>query len=260
MSLFAISDIHLSFGVENKNMGIFKGWHEHSARLRQNWNSTVGAEDTVVIGGDVSWGKSLDEALADLRFVGSLNGSKIILKGNHDYWWRTVTKMKSFLNANDVVGIEFLHNNAFRIGGVVLCGTRSWNADNFENCGISRFSDESDTKILDKECGRLESSVLAGLELGEPSEIAVFLHYPPVWNGGGNERILEILRKYSIKRVFSGHIHLSGNYDEFLKQVLIGEKYGIRFDMINADYLGFMPVKVKGTRTVPKLHIKRKDY
>jgi hypothetical protein len=211
-------------------MSIFKGWYEHWKILRDNWNSAVGQGDTVVIAGDVSWAKSLDEALPDFEFISrELNGSKIILKGNHDYWWNTRTKLESFMFSHDMNNIAFLHNNAYRIGNVTVCGTRGWIN--------TRLGEESDLKVVQREAGRLEASILAGLELG--GEPAVFLHYPPIYAGNENECILEVLCKYAIKRVFSGHIHQSG-----MGCALIGERYGINFDMITADYLKFTPCEI----------------
>lgn len=228
--MYAISDIHLSFGTENKNMNIFRGWNEYESRLKANWNGTVADGDTVVIGGDISWGMSLERALPDFRFIANeLNGNKIILKGNHDYWWMSLTKMRGFLRANGISNIDFLHNNAYKVGNTVVCGTRGWIAENIWN--------EPDEKILQREAGRLETSIKAGIALG--GEIAVFLHYPPVYADTVNHEIMEIIGKYSIKRVFSGHIHLSG-----MGKAFTGYKNGTYFDMITADSLGFSPKKI----------------
>jgi hypothetical protein len=221
MSLFAIADIHLSFGVKNKDMSIFKGWGEHEERLRENWNRLVRYDDTVVIAGDVSWGMNMRESLPDFEFISAgLNGFKIIVKGNHDYWWGTVSAMRAFLRANEIDNIDFLHNNSFIAENISICGTRSC----FE-----------DDKLLRREAGRLETSVKSA----KSGEIAVFLHYPPIYAYEENEYILDVLKRYSIKRVFSGHIHSSG-----INQAFIGEKYGIYFDMISADSMGFTPKRI----------------
>jgi hypothetical protein len=230
MALYAIADTHLSFGTPNKKMNVFKGWENHAERLRTEWNRVVNDDDTVVIGGDISWG--LAESLPDFEFIANeLNGGKIILKGNHDYWWTSLTKMYGVLSANNINGIDFLHNNAYKVGGLTVCGTK----------GRIRENDEKfDEKILLREAGRLESSIAAGLESG--NEILVFLHYPPICAREENTHILEILEKYSIKRVFSGHIHSSG-----MAQAFIGEKYGIYFDIVTADSLNFTPRKILET-------------
>ncbi|MCL2071000.1 MAG: metallophosphoesterase [Oscillospiraceae bacterium] len=230
-NLFAISDIHLSFGIQNKCMSIFKGWDKHWDRLRSNWNNAVCERDMVVIGGDISWGKTLEQAFPDLKFIANeLNGRKIMLKGNHDYWWTTLFKMQTFLTENNINGIEFLHNNAYKINDLTICGTRGW----INSADYGELENKPAQKILLREVGRLETSILAGIELG--GEIVVFLHYPPIYAHEENECILEILRKYAIKRVFSGHIHSSG-----MGKAFIGEKYGTYFDMITADSLGFAP-------------------
>ena len=125
MSLFAIADTHLSLGTD-KPMDIFKGWSGYVDKLRENWESTVSDSDTVVIAGDISWGMSLDGALDDFRFIDSLPGQKIILKGNHDYWWTTMRKMETFLNQNEMNTIRFLHNNTITVGDIAVCGSRGW--------------------------------------------------------------------------------------------------------------------------------------
>jgi len=221
--LYAIADTHLSFGVSNKDMCIFKGWTNHSERLRENWNRVVGEDDTVVIAGDISWGSTLTQALPDFEFIDKqLDGSKIILKGNHDYWWNTTAKTQQFFCENNINSIQILHNNAYKIKDIAICGTRGW---------------LEDVHIMQREAGRLEVSIKSGLEMG--GEPIVFLHYPPIYAYEENEYVLEVLRKYAIKRVYFGHIHSSG-----LPQAFMGERYGIQFDMITADYLKFMPKKI----------------
>ncbi|MCL1832155.1 MAG: metallophosphoesterase [Oscillospiraceae bacterium] len=229
MALFAIADTHLSFGTPDKRMSVFKGWDNHAERLHAGWNGAVGVDDTVVIAGDVSWAQTLTEATADLRFIDSLNGSKIILRGNHDYWWTTLTKMRRLRDEQGLHSIEFLHNNAYKVGNAAVCGTRGW---------LNESDAPIDTKMTLREAARLERSIQAGLAQGV-GEVVVFLHYPPVYAYEENAAILEVLRKYAVRRVFAGHIHLSGMPSAFK-----GERYGICFDMITADSLKFVPQKV----------------
>ena len=125
MSLFAIGDPHLSFSTD-KPMDIFKGWDDYVLKLENNWNSIVTDEDTVIIPGDISWAMGLESAKKDFEFINNLNGNKIILKGNHDYWWNTMNKMNKFLEENEFDSIKILHNNSFIIGNVGICGTRGW--------------------------------------------------------------------------------------------------------------------------------------
>ena len=145
MSLFAIADTHLSFGTD-KPMDDFIGWNDYTARLQKNWNSIVEPYDTVVIAGDISWAMNFDELKADFEFIHNLNGTKIILKGNHDYWWTTARKMNKFIEENGFNSIKILHNNSYTVGDVSVCGSRGWM---FE-------SDEAhDEKVLNREVMRV---------------------------------------------------------------------------------------------------------
>ena len=228
MSVFAIGDLHLSFGC-NKPMDIFKGWDGYVDRLLENWNRVVSAEDTVVIPGDISWAMKLEDTEKDFRFINdSLNGKKIILKGNHDYWWSTLAKMKGFLAEKGFDKISILSNNAFLAEGICIVGTRGW---------INDGSDPCDEKVLNREEGRLRMSVQEGIKLG--GELTAFIHYPPIYNGERNEYILSVLREYGIKRCYYGHVHGVGHRYAFL-----GKDGETEYRMISADYLGFMPLKI----------------
>lgn len=138
MSLFAIADTHLSFGT-NKPMDVFSGWQNYEERLQKNWNAVVGENDTVVIAGDISWGMKLEDTLEDFRFIDRLNGGKIVMKGNHDYWWSTKSKTDRFLSENGINSIDILFNNAYKVGDFAVCGTRGW----FFDC-----SKDEDQKVL----------------------------------------------------------------------------------------------------------------
>lgn len=166
MSLFAIADTHLSFGT-NKPMDTFEGWSNYTQRLENNWNRLVGNEDYVIIAGDISWAMNFDELKADFAFIDSLKGKKIILKGNHDYWWNTVKKMNEFLDLNNFKSISFLYNNAYEFDGFSVCGSRGWLLDSDE---------QQDEKVLRREVLRLEMS----LDSAKSDEKIVFLHYPPI--------------------------------------------------------------------------------
>jgi hypothetical protein len=219
-SLFAIADLHLSLG-KSKPMEIFKGWDNHLERLINNWNSTVGADDTVVIAGDISWAVSFNEALTDLEFINEkLNGRKIMIKGNHDYWWTSVSRMNIFKNIN------FLYNNAFLVNNIAVCGTRGWDSD----------SDNSE-KLQKREAGRLEVSVKKAAELG--GDLYAFTHYPPINGGFENYHITEILQKYKIKHCYYGHLHGTAQ-----KNAFTGTRYGTEYHLISADFVGFKPIKI----------------
>lgn len=227
MSLFTIGDLHLSIGI-NKPMDIFSGWEDYMNKLEQNWNCSVKDEDTVVIPGDISWAMSLDDALQDFSFLNELPGEKIILKGNHDYWWSTLTKMNGFLSQHGLNKISILHNNAYRAGRFCICGSRGWFYDN--TC-------ESDKKILLREAGRLETSVRAAEDTG--LEPVAFLHYPPIYGEFYCEEIMDVLTRHKIKRCFYGHLHGKSTSTAFN-----GRQDGILFRLISADSLRFSPLLI----------------
>ena len=224
MSIFAIADTHLSFSDE-KPMDIFGGWQDYVKRLEENWKKVVTDKDTVVIAGDISWAMSLDGALADFKFLNSLPGQKLIFKGNHDYWWCTMKKMESFLKSNNLDSIKILHNNAVRIGDFAVCGSRGWFFD---------AESDPDNKVLLREAGRVRRSVECAKELG--GEPIVFLHYPPLTVNMVCSEIADELKNGEVKRCFYGHLHGAS-----LKSAFVGEKDGVKYDVISADFLKFMP-------------------
>lgn len=228
MSLFAIGDPHLSFGCQ-KPMDIFKGWENHAVRLEKNWKDTVEKEDTVVLPGDISWAMNFEELLPDFQFLHSLPGKKVILKGNHDYWWATRNKMDQFLLRNGLDSIEVLHNSCICAEGFRLCGTRGWL---FEN------GQPHDEKVLAREAGRLRISLEAAKE--KEGELLVFLHYPPIFGQEVNLPILETLLEFDVRRVYYGHIHASG-----CSYALNGVYHGIDFRLISSDFLYFNPIKIE---------------
>lgn len=225
MSVYVIGDTHLSFSVD-KPMDIFKGWDDYALRLEKNWQRVVEDDDTVVINGDISWAMSLTEAEKDFEFLNNLKGTKIISKGNHDYWWNTVTKMENFCKGKGFDTIKFLHNNAYRIGDVAVAGTRGW-----------FFDAESDNvdKVMARECARLQRSIDEAKKLG--GETVVFLHYPPISILKECEPIMNVLRKNDITRCYYGHLHGGA-----IKGAFNGEKDEIIFRLVSADFLDFCPL------------------
>lgn len=228
MSLFAIADTHLSLGTD-KPMDIFKGWSGYVDKLRENWESTVTDSDTVVIAGDISWGMSLEGALDDFRFIDSLPGQKIILKGNHDYWWTTMRKMETFLNQNEMNTIRFLHNNTITVGDIAVCGSRGWFFDAEES---------ADNKVLLREAGRLRTSINLAKETG--LEPVVFLHYPPITQNMVCEEIYNVLLETGIKRCYYGHLH-----GPSMTRSVNSVRDGIEFALISCDFLAFAPKLVE---------------
>ena len=228
MSLFAIADLHLSLSV-NKPMDIFgERWSNHIEKLTKNWNETVSEDDVVVIPGDISWAINFDEAKADFDYINKLNGTKIISKGNHDYWWSTLSKLNAFLAENNFDTIKFLHNNHYSYENYGICGTRGW---------INETSVPADAKVLAREAQRLEVSIKSALN--ENLEPIVFLHYPPVFGNESNYDILDVMYKYNVKECYYGHLH--GNAHKY---AICGEREGINFNLIAADFVQFCPKKV----------------
>ncbi len=226
MSLYTISDLHLSFGVE-KPMDIFHGWENHYERLRANWNRMITNEDTVVIPGDISWASSLLEAKKDFEFINSLPGQKIILKGNHDFWWTTANKINTFLLENDFNTIRILYNNYFSDSKIAICGSRGWLYD-----GTSK----QDEKIILRECGRIKASVIPALEKG--LEPILFLHYPPAYFDSVCEEIVGTIKELGINSIYYGHIHGSG-FNNALSSF-----DGIKMRLVSCDCVDFSPVFV----------------
>lgn len=225
MSVYAIGDTHLSFSVD-KPMDIFKGWDDYAQRLENNWQHLITNEDTVIINGDISWAMGLEQVEKDLQFLNNLNGTKIISKGNHDYWWNTITKMENFCKEKGFDTIKFLHNNAYKVGEIAIAGTRGW-----------FFDAEKDNvdKVMARECARLQRSIDEARKLG--GEIVVFLHYPPVSTVKVCEPIMNVLKENDIKRCYYGHLHggaINGAVNEIYE--------GIKFQLVSADYLQFCPL------------------
>ena len=231
--LYTIADTHLSFTVE-KPMDIFGDrWTNHADRLKENWLKKIGDDDTVVIPGDISWGISLEEALADLRFLDALPGRKLIGKGNHDYWWTTVNKMTAFFVENDIHTLSFLYNNAYYADGAILCGTRGW---------MSEFGvKDEDERIIKREAQRLELSLTEGKKLREQhpdAPILVFVHYPIVFGDFINYDMIDVLYRYGVEDVYYGHLHN-------VREAQLDKEYlDIRFHMAAGDYLAFDPLPI----------------
>ena len=228
MALFAIGDTHLSLS-SNKPMDVFGGgWTGYVDKLKEGFCATVSPEDTVVVCGDVSWGMSLEEALPDFQFLHSLPGKKVLLKGNHDYWWTTQNKLEQFIQRNGLESVSFLHNSCVCAEGFRLCGTRGWL---FEN------GQAHDEKILAREAGRLRLSLDAAADSG--GELLVFLHYPPVSTQANAAEIIAILHEFGVKRCFYGHLHGAS-----IPRAVQGTADGVEYRLISADALRFFPYKI----------------
>lgn len=227
MSLFAIGDLHLSFGVPDKTMNIFHGWDNYQELIEQNWLKKIKTDDTVVLVGDISWGMSLQQAYSDFDFINKLPGKKIIIKGNHDYWWTTKKKMDNFLEGEGFTTLNILHNNHFRYDEkYAICGTRGW---------VNMPGEKQDEKVLSREVQRLETSIKSAFE--ESLEPIVFMHYPPIFATNFNYDILEVLYRYKVKTCCYGHIHGRSSH----KLCVQGIYDDIDFHLISGDYIQFSP-------------------
>ena len=229
MSLYAIGDLHLALGEPEKSMEVFGGrWTDYVSKLRKGF-SLLDDGDTCVICGDFCWASGLEEALEDFRFLNGLPGKKILLKGNHDYWWTTAARMNAFFAANGLDTLSLLHNNCLFWEGLALCGTRGWFFE--EETGGAH-----DKKIMLREIGRLETSLKAA---GEAEKLA-FLHYPPLYLNYRCPGILDLLARYGVRECCYGHIHSKGCRSAFL-----GEDNSVRYRLVSADYLDFIPLKIR---------------
>lgn len=233
MSLFVIGDLHLSFTVK-KSMDVFYGWNNYVKRLEANWNELIHPEDTIVLPGDLSWGMNLEESREDFAFIHSLPGTKIILKGNHDYWWTTKSKAEKFFEDNGFASLKILHNNHYVYENYAICGTRGW---------INETEEPADAKILAREASRLAASLQSAFSMAHSQGISltplVFLHYPPIYINDHNDSILEILRQYQVSQCFYGHIH-----GKSCNQAINGLYDGISYHLISSDFLQFCPKKI----------------
>ena len=227
MALYAIGDLHLCLGAP-KPMDVFGGkWGGYMDKLREGL-SCITENDTTVLCGDLSWALGLDPAQADFAWINHIPGRKIILKGNHDYWWSTANKFYKFCEANGFSNQFILNNNCYEYEDWAICGTRGWF---FEE----EKSGQHDTKVFKRELIRLEASLKAA---GEKPKL-VFLHYPPRYRGNECREILELLEKYEVRRCFYGHLHGDSH-----KLAMEGLWNGTEFRLVAADYVNFRPVTV----------------
>ena len=227
MAIFVIADLHLSLGAADKPMDVFEGWQGYLPKLERNWRTLIAPEDTVVLPGDISWAMSLEDTWEDFAFLNALPGKKIILKGNHDYWWTTLNKMNRFLEVNGFDTLQILHNTAIQAEGVFLCGTRGWMSD---------VQGPEDEKILNREIGRLRMSLEAA---GEGEKLA-FLHYPPLYPGQMEGGLANLLKEFGVSRCFYGHLH-----GVSIRYAVQGEHDGVDYRLISADALKFCPYKIR---------------
>lgn len=224
MALYAISDLHLSLGT-NKPMDVFgDGWKNYENKMKENWNSTINDEDTVLVCGDISWAMYLQESINDFAYINSLPGRKIICKGNHDYWWSTISKQNKFILENNFNNIYFLHNNSYTEEDIGIYGTRGWNSWN-------QCKSAEDKKIYERELERLELS-FKSLPQGITKKV-VMLHYPP------DDSFREILKNHGTSVCIYGHLHANAG-----RYAIKGMIDGVLYQLVACDYLKFQPMRI----------------
>lgn len=237
MSIYIISDLHLSFS-EPKPMSIFgDNWENHAEKIKKDWLSKVKEDDTVLLLGDFSWAMHLKDTLKDFQYLNYLPGKKVMLRGNHDYWWTTKASMEMFLKENNIENIEFLQNNSIEVENKIFCGSRGWALTNIET--------ENSRKMIARECIRLELSIQDALSRKkEGQEVIVCMHYPPIVKANqiNNELtdFMKILKKYDIKRCFYGHLHGMS-----INEAVRGEAFGVNMELVSADGLDFKILKLE---------------
>ena len=230
MAIFTIADLHLSFNT-NKPMNIFgTNWENYEEKIKKDWQEKVTEKDLVVLPGDFSWAMYLDETEKDFAYINSLPGKKILLKGNHDYWWSTVTSMRKYIKEKNFENIDFLYNNSYKFENKIIAGTKGWNIS----------EDQEDIRLTKREVARLELSIKDGiLKYGENKEIVVFMHYPPLTKNYMDTDYTRLMKKYNIKRCYYGHLHANSIFD-----AVEGNVNGIEYKLVSSDGLNFKLLKI----------------
>ncbi|MDR3086236.1 MAG: metallophosphoesterase [Christensenellaceae bacterium] len=224
MRLFAVGDLHLP-GSQNKPMDVFGGhWEGHFGKIAEDWAQKVGEDDLVLLPGDLSWAMSFEDALPDLQAIFALPGQKVLLRGNHDYWWPAISRLRAVLPPNAYV----LQNDAAPVGGYVVAGSRGWIIPR-EGRG-----DKQDEKIYQRELMRLELSLKDAQKKAAGRPIVGMLHYPPSLEGGEKTGFTELFSAYGVKAAVYGHLHAEG-----LAGAFNGPIGGVHYQNVSCDGLGF---------------------
>lgn len=232
MRLFAIGDLHLPGGDE-KPMSVFgPQWDRHFLRISEAWRETVREEDAVLIPGDISWAMKLEDALPDLEAIGALPGRKVLIRGNHDYWWSSISRIRSLLPEN----MYALQNDAVDLGDWVVCGTRGWMIPGMEDGG-----GEENEKIYAREVNRLALALDCAARIGKGKPTVVMLHYPPRTSQVPASGFSHLLEERGVRLCVYGHLHGNG-----IQAAFNGTERGVRYMLTSCDSLGFRPIRVDG--------------
>lgn len=230
MALYAIGDLHLSLG-KHKPMDIFgEHWKNHDEKIKKHWLENVNDSDTILLAGDISWGIDMVEAKPDLDLINSLPGKKIMITGNHDYWWSSVSKLNYAYPE-----IYFIRNDFTVYKDIAICGSKGW------LCPNDTYFTDQDKKIYNRERARLKMSIQSAVNAGY-KKIIVMMHYPPTNDKKEESAFTELFNQYDeIKQVIYGHLHGKGSFHSSLE----GIRYGIKYSLISSDYLDFELLKIE---------------
>lgn len=234
MSIYAVADLHLSFN-QDKPMYVFgDNWIGFEEKIKKDWMEKITDNDLVLLPGDFSWATYIEDTYKDFEFINSLPGKKLLLKGNHDYWWTTVTRMRKFIKENNFKNIDFLYNNSYEYENYIISGTRGWSLTN----------EEEDIKFINRELNRLELSLQDGInKFGNDKDIIVCMHYPPITNAklinNDELKFVNLMKKYNVKKCLYGHLHSVA-----IKEAVEGKIDDIEFKLVSIDSLNFKVYKV----------------
>lgn len=227
MALYAIADLHLASSGD-KPMDIFgEKWKDHHNQIKENWLEKISEEDTILVAGDISWSMNIEDGKKDLEFIHKLPGRKILVRGNHDYWWTSINKLNSMFN-----NIDFIQNNFFAYGNYAICGSRGWILKN------NQKFDSHDKKIYDRELIRLRLSLDSAVNAGY-TKLIVMIHYPPIVPNQLDNEFTQLFEEYGVEKVIYGHLHSWG-----LANVFEGNHNGVEYILTSCDYILFNPIKI----------------
>ena len=232
MAIYAISDLHLSFNTD-KPMNIFgEQWNNYEEKIKEDWISKIKDDDIVLLPGDFSWAMYLKDTIKDFEYLDSLPGKKLLLKGNHDYWWTTLTSMRKFVKDNGLNNIDFIYNNSYEYEGNIIAGTRGW----------TQSDSEEDKRLVKRELIRLELSIQDGIKkYGNEKPIIVCMHYPPIVKSNNSIRddFAKLMKQYNVRQCIYGHLH---GYSQ--SEIIEGMIDNIDYKMVSCDHTKFTLVKL----------------
>ncbi len=227
MTIYSIADLHLDTG--DKPMDVFgPNWTGHFSRISKDWRARVGEEDAVLLPGDFSWAMTLDEARVHIAQVGALPGRKVLVKGNHDYWWGSISRVREALPE----GMYAIQNDALELGGVLFAGTRGWMIPG-EN------ADPDDVRIYERELLRLEMTLSRARMISRDKRLIALMHYPPLTPGQRDTAFTRLMQKYAVDTAVYGHLHGASAAHAFE-----GTWEGITYHLVSCDKLGFELMKL----------------